>query len=190
MSLEHILLGSLASPASGYDLKANFEAGARHFWFAELSQIYPTLRRMEQRGWLTSATEPSSRGPARRVYTRTRSGTAELKRWLRSGPIVGVERFAYIGQLVLMGQLDDLETTLAFMQRLRKLLREKLQYLKAAEKEMADEWDGYPDDLGGVEFHEHLSLRMGIVSLNAKVRWCDESIKQVLQRMERDRSDD
>ena len=38
MPLEHILLGTLARPASGYDLKAGFESSARHFWYAELQQ--------------------------------------------------------------------------------------------------------------------------------------------------------
>jgi len=183
MSLEHILLGMLAEPASGYDLKAEFEAGARHFWFAELSQIYPTLRRMERRTWLTSQEEPSPSGPARRVYTRTRLGTAELLKWLRSGPVVGVERFAYIGQLIFLGQLNDLETTLAFLERLRDLHREKLQFLKAAEKETSAKFAGDPDERDGVEFHEHLSLRMGIVSLGAKVRSCNECIKRVKDRM-------
>ena len=183
MSLEHILLGMLTQPASGYDLKADFESGARHFWFAELSQIYPTLRRMEQQGWLKSHTEPSPHGPARRVYARTRPGTAELRQWLRSGPIVGVERFAYIGQLIFMGQLNDFDTTLAFLDRLGDLLREKLQGLKSAEKEMSEECTGYPDSLDVVDFHAHLSLRMGILSLGAKVRWCDECIKRVKDRL-------
>ena len=66
LSLPHILLGLLREPASGYDLKAEFEKMIRHYWSAELSQIYPTLKRMEGQGWLASATEPSDRGPDRR----------------------------------------------------------------------------------------------------------------------------
>ena len=37
MSLEHILLGLLREPASGYDLKAIFDERIQHFWAAELS---------------------------------------------------------------------------------------------------------------------------------------------------------
>ncbi len=48
MSLQHILLGLLREPASGYDLKAYFDKSVRYFWAAELSQIYPTLQRMEK----------------------------------------------------------------------------------------------------------------------------------------------
>ena len=183
MSLEHILLGMLTKPLCGYDLKAEFEAGARHFWFAELSQIYPTLRRMEQQGWLKSRTEPSPHGPPRRVYSRTRAGTSELRRWIRQEPLVGVERFAYIGQLIFMDQIDDLGATLSFLEQLRELLHEKWQYLKLAEKEMVDECGGDPDNMPSADFHEHMSLRMGILSLGAKVRGCDESIRRVKDRM-------
>src|ERR1700740_1459020 len=52
VSLEHILLGLLRQPASGYDLKAVLDHGIGHFWGAELSQIYPSLRRLEKRGLL------------------------------------------------------------------------------------------------------------------------------------------
>ena len=52
MSLQHILLGLLREPASGYDLKAYFDSSVRYFWAAELSQIYPTLQRMEKSGRL------------------------------------------------------------------------------------------------------------------------------------------
>ena len=49
MSLELILLSLLDQPASGYDLKREFEAGAATFWPAQLSQVYPTLKRLEAR---------------------------------------------------------------------------------------------------------------------------------------------
>src|SRR5262245_48495156 len=132
MSLEYILLGMLDRPASGYDLKNEFEQGTRYFWAAEFSQIYPTLNRMEERGWLSSRTEASSKGPERRVYRRTVKGQKELFQWLRSGPTMGTERFAYIGQLIYMSQLKDLETTSLFLVRLREDLLERAKILKAA----------------------------------------------------------
>ena len=59
MSLNHILLGMLKEPGSGYDLGKRFSEGPIHFWSAELSQIYPALRRMTERGWLSCAPEDS-----------------------------------------------------------------------------------------------------------------------------------
>ena len=109
MSLEHILLSLLDQPASGYDLKREFEAGAATFWPAQLSQVYPTLKRLEARGLLESKSQSSNKGPERRTYVRTETGRQELERWLRSSPQVGRERFAYLGQLSAMGLLGDLD---------------------------------------------------------------------------------
>ena len=102
------------------------------------------------------------------------------------GLIVGVERSAYIGQLIFMGQLNDLGTTLAFLEQLRQLLRDKLQYLQTAKKDMGRSCAGFPDELGVVDFHEHLGLRMGILSLRSQLCWCDESLRWVGGRIARE----
>ena len=38
---------------SGYDLKTAIDRAIRHFWAASYGQIYPELRRLEERGWIT-----------------------------------------------------------------------------------------------------------------------------------------
>jgi DNA-binding PadR family transcriptional regulator len=183
MSLPHILLGLLRQPASGYDLKAEFEKGIRHFWSAELSQIYPTLKRMEGQGWLSSATEPSGRGPDRRVYTRTEAGRAELLRWLRGHPQVGAERFAYLAQIAFMDELGDLRRTLEFMRALKIRLAAWEAELREIEAGVFAALPGYPDDLPAVELHHHVTLRMGLHTLAAKLAWCDETIARLERRL-------
>ena len=93
MSLDMILLGFLRSPVSDYDLKKAFDESVRHFWEAELSQIYPTLHRLRREEWVTSTVEPSDRGPDRKVYRRTPAGVAALREWLSGAPLV--EKQAY-----------------------------------------------------------------------------------------------
>lgn len=190
MSLSHILLGLLHDPASGYDLKTEFERGARHFWSAELSQIYPTLKRMEARGWLTSDTQPSDRGPDRRVYTRTRAGRDELFRWLRGGPVVGTERFAYLAQLAFMAELEDPRESLDFMRALRARLAAWKAELVAIEIEVFATMPGFPDELPDDVFHHHAALRMGLHTLAAKLEWCDETIARLEERLHDRRSVD
>jgi PadR family transcriptional regulator AphA len=182
MSLEHILLGMLREPAAGYALRQEFQQGARHFWSAELSQIYPALQRMERRGWLVSREEPSPVGPARRVYRRTAAGTRALVAWLRSPPAVGAERFAYLGQLIFMGELDDLPHTAAFLSELRQRLAGTLELLEGVALPLETQFKAGASALSAIEFHELLALRMGIHSLTAKVRWCDESLEMIAAR--------
>ncbi len=187
MSLPHILLGLLREPASGYDLKAEFERGIRHFWSAELSQIYPTLKRMERQGWLSSDTAPSERGPDRRVYTRTDAGRQELLGWLRQGPKVGAERFAYLAQLAFMDELDDPRETLDFMRSLRGRLAAWRAELEAIETGAFATVPGFPYRLPAEAFHHHATLRMGLHTLAAKLAWCDETIARLERRLANER---
>ena len=187
MSLEYILLGMLDQPASGYDLKNEFEQGTRYFWAAELSQIYPTLNRLEERGWLSSRTEASARGPERRVYKRTAKGEKELFQWVRSGPAMGTERFAYIGQLIYMSQLNDLDATREFLTRLRADLAERTQFLKSVHKAV-EEIPGFPDALGEADFHNYLALHIGVETTAGRLRACDACLRMVQRRLQREAS--
>jgi DNA-binding PadR family transcriptional regulator len=182
MSLEHILLGMLHRPASGYDLKVEFDQGAKYFWSAELSQIYPTLEKMERSGWLKSKREPSPRGPARRVYRRTPRGTRELQRWLAGEPIMGTERFAYIAQLVFLGEVADLQVSEKFLKQLRERLFAFQQLLEGAEEDLRRQHPHFPDDLDDENFHGLMSVRIGIHSLRAKVAACDDNLALIRSR--------
>lgn len=183
MSLDHILLALLRDPATGYDLKNAFSENVRHFWSAELSQIYPTLKRLEQRRMLRSHVEPSPKGPNRKVYSLTEEGRTELLHWLRSGPVVGMERFAYLAQLYFMDALGDLHETRAFMTALRDHLSRWLAQLHAVEREVVVTHGNAPERYGDAGFHRFAALRMGIHSIGAKMAWCDETVAAIDRRL-------
>ncbi|WP_425154903.1 PadR family transcriptional regulator [Candidatus Palauibacter sp.] len=183
MSLDHILLGLLREPATGYDLKNAFSESVEHFWSAELSQIYPTLKRLERRRLLRSRLEPSPKGPNRRVYTLTNEGRAELLRWVRSGPAVGTERFAYLAQLYFMDAIGDIRETRAFMTALRDHLSGWLARLRAVEREIFAAHGDAPERYSDAGFHQFATLRMGIHSIGSKVTWCDETLAAIDRRL-------
>jgi DNA-binding PadR family transcriptional regulator len=196
LSLDHILLGMLHEPASGYDLKQEFERSVRHFWFAELSQIYPALKKLEERDLLRSQRVPSSRGPERRVFETTDAGTEELERWLLSEPLIPKDRITYLAQLFFMGELEDLSATEQFMERLRGAMATRLAVLEAIEVE----WMGAVGvgegalavdggALTAIEddrvFHMYTTLRMGIHTLRSRIAWCDETLGAMRTRQAR-----
>ena len=182
MSLDHILLGLLRDPATGYSLKRTFSERIRHFWSAELSQIYPSLKRLERRRMLRSRIEPSPKGPNRKVYALTKEGREELLRWLRSGPSVGTERFAYLAQLYFMDAIGDLRETRAFVTELRAHLAARLAQLESLERELIAA-HGNPEGYGDAGFHRFVTLRMGIHSIGSKVAWCDETLAAIERRV-------
>ena len=183
MSLDHILLGLLRDPATGYDIRNAFSENVRHFWSAELSQIYPTLKRLEQRRMLRSRLEASPKGPNRRVYALTEEGRGELLRWLRGGPAVGTERFAYLAQLYFMDAIGDIHETRAFMAALRDHLADWLARLRGVERGVVAAHGDAPERYSDAGFHHFAALRMGIHSVGAKVAWCDETLAAIDRRL-------
>ena len=132
---------------------------------------------------LRSRVEPSPKGPNRRVYALTEEGRAELLRWLRSGPAVGTERFAYLAQLYFMDAIGDLHETRAFMTALRDHLARWLAQLWAVERDVIAAYGDAPERYSNAGFHRFAALRMGIHSIGSKVAWCDETLAAIDRRL-------
>lgn len=182
MSLPHILLGVLDEPASGYDLKKLFENALRHFWAAKLSQIYPTLKSLEQKGWLVARDAPSEKGPSRKVYLRTDAGTEAITEWLSGGPEIGTERLTWVAQVFMLSAMDDPERQLQFMTQLRDAMAERLASLKSAEEHWRSVDPCYPDDLPDRAFYRHLTLRLGMSRAEGNLKWCEECLERIRAR--------
>jgi DNA-binding PadR family transcriptional regulator len=83
VSLKHALLGFLNyGPHTGYEIKKVFDISVAHFWNAELSQIYPTLKALESEGLVDMNVEMQEDRPNRKVYSITDDGRRELVEWL------------------------------------------------------------------------------------------------------------
>src|SRR5438093_4153880 len=83
MSLKHALLGFINyGPMTGYELKKFFDTSVAHFWNAELSQIYPSLKQLESEGLVEMQVDVQEDRPNRKVYSITQDGRDELLEWL------------------------------------------------------------------------------------------------------------
>lgn len=180
MALDHLLLGILRHPASGYAVKHEFDQVFRHFWAAELSQIYRTLRRMEDEGLLSSRSEASTKGPARRVYQTTAKGRQRLRQWL-AAPAVGDERLDFLAQVFFLDEHRDPAATLRFMRALRDHFASRLAELQAIEQGWRAD-PRYPDALPDTEFYPQLTLALGLRKLAANLAWAEESIGRLTAR--------
>lgn len=89
--LKYALLGFLSyTSLTGYELENWINVSTGNFWHAKLSQIYATLKSLEENGLVTSHVEPQEGRPDRRVYTITDAGRADLHEWLAT-PILDSE---------------------------------------------------------------------------------------------------
>lgn len=182
MSLENILLGLLHRPACGYDLKNEFTDGINYFWSADMRQIYPTLKRMESDGLLKSRTEPSDKGPPKRVYSRTAKGTRQLRGWLRAGPELGAKRLPQLAQVLFLHELDDPEESIRFLEDYQFRNEPLVLLLEGAVSELRERGGDDLKDLTSEEVHDYLALQYGLQSITGQVQWCRESIGLIRAR--------
>jgi len=184
MNLDTILLAMLREPTNGYELKAAFDGSVNHFWPAELSQIYRTLKRLEKAGLLRSRMEPSERGPDRRIYRRTAAGRRALHQRLAEDPEFADERLPYISQLFFLHELDDLEATRACVDKVRRKREQQLASYRAIVKERMAACGGSLEDATDEEFHQYLTIEAGINVTKARLRWCDDTIELIDRRIQ------
>lgn len=86
ISPEFALLGFLISGQShGYDLHQKFISELGHVWHLSQSQAYATLKRLENRGDISSHVVEQEKLPARQVLRLTAQGRRRFFEWLELG---------------------------------------------------------------------------------------------------------
>ena len=183
MSLKHILLGILQEPKSGYDVKKIFDQVFSNFWAAELSQIYPQLKKLSADNFLTVNEVESEKGPNKKIYQTTATGKKELVSWLIKGPETHTEKLAYLAQTFFLGALEDDQQRLKFLEDLLEHMSIWHQSLVSVQNDMKLEFKNYPHDLPDEEFYPNLTLMLGVKKVGAKVEWVKESIALLRERM-------
>lgn len=145
--LKMILLGFLNyNTHTGYDLKRLIEQSINNFWNAYHSQIYTTLRKMEQEGLVTSDLADDDDKLNKRVYTITAAGQAELHQWLQK-PMqhLPTTKNEFMVRVFFSGQRDD-DSIIAELRLHRQMHQERLEAyraydMRAAVADFADDVD-------------------------------------------------
>lgn len=127
MSLDYAILGFLNyQPMTGYDLKKAFDDSIRHFWYADQSQIYRTLNRLHEQGWVDREVMEQETRPDRKIFSITASGKEALKKWLLSPPEGGEPHSAPLIQVFFAGQFPD-EVNLRIFQFADRMMEELIE---------------------------------------------------------------
>jgi DNA-binding PadR family transcriptional regulator len=171
MALEHAILVSLSERGgSGYELTRRFGKSIGFFWGASHQQIYRTLGRMVDRGWVTAEDVPQQGRPDRKVHRVTKSGRAELRRWLAEPSPVATLRHELAVKLRGAAYLPDLSPLVADVRRHRdEHACRYAVYLEIAARDFPE-----PTALEGQRLHQYLVLRGGLRVEQGFVEWCDD----------------
>lgn len=143
--LELILFGVLLQrPQTGYDLNAFMEKAGRFMRTnTSMTQVYRSLRTMEERGWLTHTVEPRPGAQDAKRYRVTEEGCTTFMEWLREpyrppeapgGPEFFTHlrfRGAYLGLHAVLDVLD-VEITFRRRQIARNRHRDRTEWVDTA----------------------------------------------------------
>lgn len=131
-TLQYILLGLIEQKGmSGYDLKEVFKNEIGEFWQAEHSQIYPTLKKLEEKGWISSTITIVGTKLEKKVYSITPLGKEQVNDWLFNQPNeLASFKDEFILKLYFIKENDQqaIQDILTEQQRLHRL---KLEHLYA-----------------------------------------------------------
>lgn len=179
MSLRYALLGFLnLGPMTGYDLKKQLDRSTQSFWYAGLNQIYPTLRKLEDEGWIASTVEAQEARPDRVVYRMTETGRREMLDWL-ADPLSELPRGRHAGLLKLFfaGYLERNEA-LNQLQAQLDLHRKELAARAETREMIAGVVAGEPRLARSAVFWE-LVRDLGERNERMYVEWLEEAIETI-----------
>lgn len=169
---KYAILGLLShQPLTGYDIKKRIEATISYFWDAGFGQIYPTLQKLETSGLVCKKVEMDENRPTRKVYTITKKGENELKKWLGRPVEKEVLRYEILLKLYFGSRISVSEN-----------LR-NIKEFKDRGKRTLEILNGYEQDLKRVlsENDDHLyyllTVRFGQYVHQAYQAWAEEAAK-------------
>jgi DNA-binding PadR family transcriptional regulator len=178
MSLDFAVLGFLSyHPYTGYDLKKIFDNSVQHFWHADQSQIYRTLARLTEQGYVQMEKIPQEDRPDRKVYTITDSGRLELLKWLSAPPPPqGEPHIGSLVQVFFAGQLSDEEVLLKFESYAARLRAVLAQY-----EQVPTLIEPYQKEINSPReyFFWMLTLENGLVNIRASLEWAESVIERI-----------
>jgi PadR family transcriptional regulator, regulatory protein AphA len=147
MSIRYAILGYLSwRPLSGYDIKKLLEESPHFHWSGNNNQVYRTLVELHQEEMLACQVQPQQHLPARKVYTITEKGRADLRQWLLSAPELPQLRSSFLVQLAWADQLAPAE-----LDRLLARYEHEMQMQAVMCQEQARREQAYPARTGREE---------------------------------------
>lgn len=178
--LTHILLGFLSyGPMTGYELKSVMDHSTQHFWHAQHSQIYTTLRKLREQGLVWSE-EPDADDPLnRRVYHLTDAGRSELRRWL-SQPQFELDSIKHemLVRVFFSGSRNR-DEVMAELRLQRRLHQQQLDYYKNQGPETwRDQLQITPEMVQEIPFWLS-TLEFGLAYEEMVLAWLDRQIARL-----------
>ncbi len=177
MSLKHAILGFLSFKSlSGYDLKKAFDRSIKHFWPADQSQIYRTLKQLHQDGLIAKQVIPREDQLDIKIYEITEAGQQELEQWLATPLPPTDTRDPSLIQLYFSFVLED-DQVRHLLQTAVTQIDKTLEELQAVYHDITTQ-EQY-DDVQRPLFYSMLTLEYGIQANTWYRNWLQNIIDRI-----------
>lgn len=175
MSLAHAILGILQyRPMTGYDLKTQFfDQSIAHFWSADQAQIYRTLDKLAEQGFVESQIEYQEDRPNRKVYSITDAGQQELRHWLTTEQPLATVREPFLVQLFFARQLPTAQVIALLEQQLHAHAERLATYQAVPIRGLDD------PQITEEEVFQRLTLELGLKIEAAYMAWVAQAIEAI-----------
>jgi DNA-binding PadR family transcriptional regulator len=177
-----VLLGLLTiAPMSGYDLGQAIRASVGFFWNESYGQIYPNLKNLAAKGFVTAKTQRQKGKPDRRIYSITKKGRERLAAWLGVAPQPEIPRNELLLKLFFGAQIPA-EILIGYVEEMigtqRALVRKFIETGKAVRAQ-----EQYPDTPYWL-----MAARFGQFEMEAHLRWAEETLAELKKLARKRRS--
>lgn len=180
LTVEWSLLGFLhEDPTHGYDLyqKLADSEGLGLVWYLKQSQLYATLAKLEDRGYVRYDLEQQEARPPRKVYELTEMGHRALLEWLQQPVEHGREfRMEFLAKIYFA----------------RKESESQVQQLIERQRDLCQEWlEAQNDEAQGLresDPYEWLVYQFRAGQIEAMLDWldlCEETLQMKDETIER-----
>lgn len=170
----YAILGILnISPSTGYDIKKYCDNVLSCFWNENFGHIYPTLKKMLEDGMIIIISKEINEKKI--CYGITEKGKQELKNWLLEETMQQPVRSEFMLKL-LFSSSQPLGKIVQILENYREnVIKKRDKYLKIQNNIE----NGIPEVSKDRVYFLKAILRKGILSAEATVQWCDETIEEI-----------
>jgi DNA-binding PadR family transcriptional regulator len=162
--IDYIIIGMvLHEPLTGYDIKKRIESGIGYFVKASHGSLYPALKKLADKDFLTMNEEPQGER-MRKCYQATEIGKAAFLEWLSSPIDSSSITVNLLSKIYFFDELtEDIrhEQLQEYEAHIQQILRE----YKKLQKQHSDE------NSENGSYYEWATLYYGLQSAQGMIRW-------------------
>lgn len=179
-TLKYAILGLLnRCPMTGYEITKEFNHELAEFWYANHSQIYPELKRLNQEKLVTYDIEISGDILESKRYTITEDGRIDFINWLNKNEKIQKTPKDIFRLRMYFSNCLDLKTRISLLENQKTQHIKRLETLKNNFKQYS-ETPPYNSD----RFGDYLVLKGAIMRQENVINWLNECIEHCINATE------